>query len=95
MEHSEIVSIMEVTYRQLFHARESAVKLERSRVVSALTAEIKDNLDPEWNYAMKRAIEIVETDHRVMHPVSTAAELDRLAKQVAAKIERLVPNYGT
>lgn len=92
IEHEEIVSIMEVTSRQLVHARDSAVNLERSRIVGALKAEIQEHLDAEWNHAMRRAIEIVESDHRVMHPVMSGPELKHLAEQVAAKIQRLVPH---
>lgn len=86
---AEIAEIMELTTRQLLMARESAVESEKSRLRRLLSNEIKDNLDPEWNYAMKRALELLDDSSAVIHPVLSASEIARLTEQVAAKIERL------
>lgn len=94
IEKSEVETIMQITARHVMNARLNAIKEEKSRLRRSIEAEIKDNLDPEWNHAMRRALEIVESDASPLHPVLTAEEVQEFTKQVAAKIARLVPNYN-
>ena len=89
----EIASIMEITTHQMIRARENAVAQDRARLRNVISAEIKDNLDPEWNYAMKRVLEVLDGEAPAMHPVMSAEDLQRLATQVQEKIQRLVPNH--
>ncbi len=94
IEKQEVEAIMQITTRHILNARQQAVAQEKSRLRRALEAEIKDNLDPEWNYAIKRAIELLDSDAGILHPVLSAEDVAAFTKQVAAKIERLVPRHG-
>lgn len=93
IEKSEVEVIMQITARHIMNSRANAIKDEKARVRRALEAEIKDNLDPEWNHAMRRALEIVDTDVSLDHPVLSASDVKAFTEQVAAKIARLVPNH--
>lgn len=94
IEKKEVEAIMEITSRHIMNARHQAVTQEKARLRRVLEAEIKDNLDPEWNYAIKRALELVDSDAGTLHPVLSADEVRAFTNQVAAKIERLVPKYN-
>jgi hypothetical protein len=91
---NEIAEIMEITTVQVMRARENAVSQDRFRLRKALSAEIQANLDPEWNYAMRRALEILDSDTVIMHPVLSAEEVKQFSEQVAQKMARLVPNHN-
>lgn len=94
IDKSEVESLMQITARQMILARSNAVLQERDRLRGALKAEIHDHLDPEWNHAIKRALELLDSDARVMHPVMSASEVKALAEKVMAKIDRLIPNHA-
>ena len=89
----EIASIMELTTYQIIRARENAVTQDRSRLRAAVSAEIKNNLDPEWNYAMERVLELIDTQLPPLHPVVSAEEISKLTTHVAEKIQRLIPKH--
>ena len=93
IEKQEVEAIMQITTRHILNARQQAIVQEKTRLKRALEAEIKDNLDPEWNHAMRRAIELLESDAGAFHPVLSASEVTEFTRQVAAKIERLVPRH--
>lgn len=89
----EISTIMELMTTQTIRARESAVRQDRGVLKLLIQAEIKDNLDPEWNYAMKRVLELLDQPTPAMHPVMNAEDIKRMTDNVAEKIARLVPNH--
>ena len=93
IEKQEVEAIMQITTRHILNARQQAVVQEKARLKRALEAEIKDNLDPEWNHGIRKAIELIDSDAGTFHPVISAAEIDDFTKQVAAKIQRLVPRH--
>jgi hypothetical protein len=90
--NTEIATIMEIMTSQTLRARESAVRQDRSVLKLLVQAEIKDNLDPEWNYALKHVLELLDQPAPSMHPVMSAEEVKSMADRVSEKIARLVPN---
>lgn len=88
----EISTIMELMTAQTIRARESAVRQDRGALKLLVQSEIKDNLDPEWNYALQRVLELLDQPAPVMHPVMSAEDLHHMTEKVAEKIARLVPN---
>lgn len=90
----EVATIMELMAYQTVRARENAVSQDRGLIRKAVEQEIKDNLDPEWNHAMRRVLEILDTQLTSAHPVLSAAEIKSLTDKVTEKIERLVPRHG-
>lgn len=93
IEKQEVEAIMQITTRHILNARQQAVLQEKARLKRALEAEIQDSLDPEWNHGIRKALELVESDAGAFHPVMSSAEINEFTKQVAAKIERLVPRH--
>lgn len=93
IEKQEVEAIMQITTRHILNARQTAIAHEKSRLKRAIEAEIKDNLDPEWNHAMRRALELVESEAGELHPVLSSSEVALFTEQVAAKIKRLVPRH--
>lgn len=89
----EVSTIMELMTAQNIRARENAVRQDRGILKLLIQAEIKDNLDPEWNYAMKRVLEILDQPAPSMHPVMSSEDIKRMTESVAEKIARLVPNH--
>ena len=88
----EIASIMELMTAQTIRARENAVRQDRSALKNLVQAEIKDNLDPEWNYALKRVLELLDQPAPTIHPVMSAEDVERMTQRVSEKIARLVPS---
>lgn len=88
----EISSIMELMTAQTIRARESAVRQDRTALKILVQSEMQDNLDPEWNYALKRVLELLDQPATAMHPVMSAEDIKSMTERVAEKIARLVPN---
>lgn len=90
----EISTIMELMTKQTLIARTNAVAQDRSVLKNLVQAEIKDTLDPEWNYAMKHVLELLDRPAPTIHPVMSATDIQTLTERVAEKIARLIPNHG-
>lgn len=88
----EIASIMELMTAQTIRARESAVRQDRGALKLLVQSEMKETLDPEWNYALKRVLELLDQPAPAMHPVMSAEDIQNMTEKVAEKIARLVPN---
>jgi tRNA U34 5-carboxymethylaminomethyl modifying GTPase MnmE/TrmE len=88
----EIAAIMELMTAQTIRARENAVRQDRGALKNLVESEIKENLDPEWNYALKRVLEMLDQPAPTIHPVMSADDLNNLTQRVSEKIARLVPS---